>query len=75
MPTEATVSEFDKLRDSAEQYAKEHPEQVQKAEQGAEHAVESRLGLGDQQGQDEQGQGQQGQDQQDQGGGQQDQGN
>jgi len=30
------MSEFDKLKDDAEQYAKDHPEQVQKGEQAAE---------------------------------------
>jgi hypothetical protein len=56
------VSEFDKLKNDAEQYAKDHPEQVQKAEQ----AAENKLGLpgqgGDQPGQDAQGQDAQGQD-------------
>jgi hypothetical protein len=58
------MSEFDKLRDDAEQYAQKHPEQVEKGEE----AVEKKLGLPgqDQQGQDQQGQDQQGQDQQDQ---------
>jgi len=68
------MSEFDKLKDDAEQYAKDHPEQVQKAEQGAEHAVESKFGIGGEQGaggQQGQGDGQQdpnqpGQDQQSQ---------
>jgi hypothetical protein len=58
------MSEFDKLKDDAEQYAKDHPEQVQKGEQEAEHAAENKLGIGGQdQGnqQDQQGQGQQGQ--------------
>ncbi len=59
------MSEFDKLKDDAEQYAKDHPEQVQKAEQGAEHAVEDKLGIGgDQDQENRQGQG----DQQGQGG-------
>lgn len=57
------MSEFDKLKDEAEQYAKDHPEQVQKAEQGAEHAVEDKLGIG---GQDQDAQQDQG-SQQDQG--------
>ena len=59
------MSEFDKLKDDAEQYAKDHPEQVQNAEQDAE----KKLGLpgqgdsdqpaqGNQPGQDAQGQGQ-----------------
>ncbi len=56
------MSEFDKLKDDAEQYAQKHPEQVEKGEE----AVEKKLGLPgqDQQGQDQQGQDQQGQDQQ-----------
>ncbi|MDX6336812.1 MAG: hypothetical protein QOG05_4152 [Streptosporangiaceae bacterium] len=62
------MSEFDKLKNDAEQYAKDHPEQVQKAEQ----AAENKLGLpgqgGDQPGQDAQGQDAQGQAQQNQGG-------
>jgi hypothetical protein len=78
------MSEFDKLKDDAEQYAKDHPQQVHEAEQDAEHAVESRTGFGegqnqggqDQGGQDQNGQNQNGQ--QDQSGqdqsGQQDQG-
>ena len=35
------MSEFDKLTDDAEKYAKDHPEQVQKGEQ----AAEKKLGL------------------------------
>jgi hypothetical protein len=66
------VSEFDKLKDDAEQYGKDHPEQVQKAEQ----AAENKLGLpgqgGNQPGQDAQGQAQQNQGQQNQGGADQD---
>lgn len=46
------MSEFDKLKDDAEQYAKGHPQQVDKAEQGVEHAVEDKLGIGHGQGQD-----------------------
>lgn len=42
------MSEFDKLKDDAEQYAKDHPQQVHEAEQDAEHAVEGKLGLGNQ---------------------------
>jgi len=38
------MSEFDKLKDDAEQYAQQHPEQVQKGEQ----AVEEKLGIGQQ---------------------------
>jgi len=61
------VSEFDKLKNDAEQYGKDHPEQVQKAEQ----AAENKLGLpgqgGNQPGQDAQGQAQQNQGGADQG--------
>jgi hypothetical protein len=61
------VSEFDKLKNDAEQYGKDHPEQVQKAEQ----AAEDKLGLpgqgGNQPGQDAQGEAQQNQGQQNQG--------
>jgi hypothetical protein len=46
------MSEFDKLRDDAEQYAKDHPQQVHEAEQGVEHAVEKDLGVGRGQAQD-----------------------
>ena len=49
------MSEFDKLKDDAEQYAKDHPQQVHEAEQDAEHAAESKLGLGNQE-QDNRGQ-------------------
>jgi hypothetical protein len=35
------MSEFDKLKDDAEKYAQDHPEQVQKGED----AVEKKLGL------------------------------
>ena len=53
------MSEFDQLKDDAEREVKDHPQQVKEAEQGAEHAVESKFGLGDQgqgnqQGQDDQ---------------------
>ena len=48
---EAMVSEFDQLKGDAEQYAKDHPQQVHEGEQDAEHAVESRLGFGQGQGQ------------------------
>lgn len=76
------MSEFGKLEGDAEQYAKDHPQQVHEGEQDAEHAVESKFGIGGDQNQgNQQGQGtQQGQDsQQDQGaqqgqGGQPDQG-
>jgi hypothetical protein len=51
------VSEFDNLKDKAEQYADQHPDQVKKGED----AVEQKLGIGEQdqagQGQDNQGQG------------------
>ena len=57
------MSEFDKLKDGAEQYAKDHPEQVEKGEQ----AAEEKLGLPGQGG-NQHGQDPQGQDQQNQGG-------
>jgi hypothetical protein len=75
------MSEFDKLKDDAEQYAQQHPQQVQEGE----HDAEKKFGLGggqqqdqggqqqDQGGQDQGGQDQGGQDGQDQGA--QDQGN
>ena len=73
------MSEFDKLKDDAGQYAKDHPEQVQEAEQDAE----KKLGLpgqgdnrpaaqGDQPGQDAPGQAQPNQDRGSQDGGSQD---
>lgn len=44
------MSEFDKLKDEAEQYAQQHPDQVKKGEQ----AVEDKLGIGQQEtGQDQ----------------------
>ena len=46
------MSEFDKLKDDAEQYAKDHPQQVHEAEQGVEQAVEKDLGVGRGQAQD-----------------------
>jgi hypothetical protein len=49
------MSEFDKLKDDAEQYAQQHPQQVHEADQDAEHAVESRIGLGGEQDQANQG--------------------
>jgi hypothetical protein len=55
------MSEFDKLKDDAEKYAQEHPEQIQKGEQ----AAEKKLGLP---GQDNSGSGQQDQSGQDQSG-------
>jgi hypothetical protein len=54
------VSEFDNLKDKAEQYAQQHPEQVEKGED----AIEQKLGIG------EQDQAGQGQDNRDQGGSQ-----
>jgi hypothetical protein len=60
------MSEFDKLKDEGEQYAKDHPEQVKKGEQ----AAEKKLGLpgegGNQTGQGGRDEAQQGQGQQDQ---------
>jgi hypothetical protein len=38
------MSEFDKLKDEGEQYAKDHPEQVKEGED----AVEKKIGLGQQ---------------------------
>ena len=63
--TEATMSEFGKLEGDAEQYAKDHPQQVKEGEQDAEHAAEKKFGSGDDQGTSgQQGQGsQQGQGQ------------
>ena len=62
--TEATVSEFDKLKDDAEQYAQQHPQQVQEGEQDAE----KKFGLGGGQQQDQGSQQQSDQYGQDQGG-------
>jgi hypothetical protein len=71
------MSEFDKLKDDAEKYAQDHPDQVQKGEQ----AVEKKLGLPGQEdsgsgrepsgqgGQYEQGAGSGGEDQQNSGSG------
>jgi hypothetical protein len=68
------VSEFDNLKDKGEQYAQQHPDQVEKGED----AVERKFGLGGQdqagQGQDNQGQDNQGQDDNQGQGGPQDQG-
>jgi hypothetical protein len=63
------MSEFDKLKDDAEKYAQDHPDQVQKGEE----AAEKKLGLP---GQENSGAGQQDQSSQDQSGqgGQYDQG-
>jgi hypothetical protein len=51
------VSEFDNVKDKAEQYAQQHPDQVEKGED----AIEQKLGIGEQnqagQRQDNQGQG------------------
>jgi hypothetical protein len=70
--TEASMSEFDNMKDKAEQYAQQHPEQIKKGEEAAER----KFGLGQQepepqdQGKSGQGgpqdQGQQDQGQQDQ---------
>ena len=49
------MSEFDNLKDKAEQYTQQHPDQVEKGED----AVERKLGIGEQ-GQDNQGQDNQG---------------
>ena len=61
------MSEFDNLKDKAEDYAQQHPEQVKEGEE----AVERKLGIGEQ---DQAGQGQQGQANQGQGGSQDQQG-
>ena len=63
------MSEFDKLKDDAEEYAQDHPEQVQKGEE----AAEKKLGLP---GQENSGSGHQDESSQDQSspGGQYDQG-
>ena len=53
------MSEFDKLKDDAEKYAQDHPEQVQQGEQ----AAEKKLGLP---GQENSGSGQQDESSQDQ---------
>jgi hypothetical protein len=37
--TEDSVSEFDKLKDDAEQYAQQHPQQVKEGEEKAEQAL------------------------------------
>jgi hypothetical protein len=63
------MSEFDKLKDDAENYAQDHPDQVQKGED----AAEKKLGLPGQEDsgsgqQDQRGQDQSGQDQSAQGG-------
>jgi hypothetical protein len=70
------MSEFDKLKDDAEQYGKDHPEQVEKGEQAAEKKLglpgqgDDQAGPGNQPGQGQgQGQDAQGQAQQNQNGG------
>jgi len=45
------MSEFDQLKNDAEGYAKDHPDQVHEAEQDAEKIAKSKFG-GDDQGQD-----------------------
>ena len=42
------MSEFDKLTGDAEQYAKDHPQQVHEAEQDAEHVMEKERGHNEQ---------------------------
>ncbi len=60
------MSEFDKLKDDAEKYAQDHPEQVQKGEEAAEQKLglpgqgNSGSGQQDQSGQDQSGQDQSG---------------
>jgi hypothetical protein len=58
------MSEFDKLKDDAEKYAQDHPDQVQKGED----AVEKKLGLPGQEDSGSSQQDQPGQDQPGQGG-------
>jgi hypothetical protein len=58
------MSEFDKLKDDAEKYAQDHPDQVQKGED----AVEKKLGLPGQEDSGSSRQDQPGQDQSGQGG-------
>ena len=61
------MSEFDNLKNEAEQYAQQHPQQIKEGED----AVEKKFGMGqqDQYGQGQQDQGNYGQGQQDQYGG------
>ncbi len=65
------MSEFDKLKDDAEKYGQDHPEQVQKGEQAAEKELglpgqeNSGSGQQDQSGQDQSGQDPSGQGSQD----------
>jgi hypothetical protein len=69
---EVMMSEFDKLKDDAEQYAREHPEQVQKGEQAVGHAAESKFGIGGEgRGGQQEGSGEEAQDTQDSQGAQQ----
>jgi len=42
------MSEFGKLTGDAEQYAKDHPEEVHDAEQDAEHIMEKKIGHNEQ---------------------------
>lgn len=58
------MSEFDQLKNDAEGYAKDHPEQVQKGEQEAEKLAKDKFGDGGDQGQDAQQQDDQQQDDQ-----------
>ena len=51
------MSEFDKLASNAEQEVKDHPQQVHEAEQNAEHAAESKFGIGQDHEQGDQGDG------------------
>jgi hypothetical protein len=46
------MSEFDQLKDDAEKYAKDHPDQVHEGEQDAEKFAKSKFGGGGDQGQD-----------------------
>ena len=62
------MSEFDKLKDDAEKYAQDHPDQVQKGEEAAEQKLglpgqeNSGSGQQDQSGQDQSSQDQSGQE-------------
>jgi hypothetical protein len=70
------MSEFDKLKDDAEQVEQQHPQQVHEGEQDAEKAAEKEFGGGGGQSQGgQQDQGGQSQSGQDQGAGDQQQGN
>jgi len=42
------MSEFDKITGDAEQYAKDHPEEVREAQQDAEHIMEKKIGHNEQ---------------------------